>query len=195
MMDLAALYFGQNTEIPTPTKLTIPKDSIERARSFTGPYQDKIKVGVVWSGSATYKGNAFRSFRHTDYLPLTDIDGVQLFSLYKGPYLKEYYADGSDAFMIDAGGSERDFADCAAAMKEMDLIITSDTATAHIAGSLGVQVWTVLHWDAFWVWRHIGDTTGWYPGMRLFRQKVALEWDAVMSDIALALRRFVDGKT
>lgn len=147
-------------------------------------------MGVIWTGSVTYKGNAFRSFSHTDFLPLTQIAGVQLFSLYKGPMLEPYFADGSSAFIVDAGSDESGFADTAATMKAMDLVITSDTATAHIAGSLGVPTWTILHWDPFWVWTHKGDTTGWYPQMRLFRQKTPLDWSGVMADVeeALALK-------
>ncbi|MEJ6396383.1 tetratricopeptide repeat-containing glycosyltransferase family protein [Yoonia sp. 208BN28-4] len=187
MMDLAALHFADSNDVPVPTKLTIPDASRDRARAIIKPYPDVFKIGVIWTGSATYKGNAFRSFSHTDFLPLTDIAGVQLFSLYKGPFLDAFEADGSSAFMVDAGRTETGFADCAAMMEEMDLIITSDTATAHIAGSLGVPTWTVLHWDAFWVWRHEGDTTQWYPGMRLFRQKTPLIWDGVMQEVQDAL--------
>jgi len=194
MMDLALLHFETEQGVPAPTRLRHSQAALARAKDIVRPFPKAFKVGVVWSGSATYKGNAFRSFQHTDYLPLTDLPGVQLFSLYKGPYLKEYYADGSDAFMVDAGGSEQDFADCAATMAQMDLVITSDTATAHIAGSLGVPVWVILHWDAFWVWKHAGETTEWYPGMRLFRQKVPLEWDGVMGEVARALRIVLDGK-
>ncbi len=187
MMDLAALHFSQDTDIPAPVTLTVPEAATARAQAMTAPYADTFKVGVVWTGSVTYKGNAFRSFTHNEFVPLVDIPGVQLFSLYKGPALDAYYADGADAFMLDAGSSENDFADCAAMMQAMDLVITSDTATAHIAGSLGVKVWTVLHWDAFWVWRHHGDGTAWYPGMRLFRQHQPLEWSGVMADVKTAL--------
>ena len=188
MMDLAALHFAKGGAVPAPAPLTVPADSVARARALTAPYRDRFRIGVVWTGSVTYRGNAFRSFSHRDLLPLTDLPGVQLFSLYKGPELTAYHADGSDAFIIDTGSSERDFADTAAMMRACDLVITSDTATAHIAGSLGVPVWVVLHWDAFWVYTHHGTATPWYPGMRLFRQHRPLDWDGVMGDVAAALR-------
>jgi len=107
--------------------------------------------------------------------------------LYKGPSLAAFHADGSDAFLIDTASTDRDFADCAATMAAMDLVITSDTATAHVAGSMGIDVWTVLHWDPFWVWTHAGDTTPWYPAMRLFRQTTPLDWSLVMSKVNMAL--------
>lgn len=189
MMDLAGLHFGQSTDVPAPTRLNVPDDSKKRAAQIVAPYADKLKVGVIWTGSVTYKGNAFRSFSHTDFLPFTDIPGVQLFSLYKGPMLEPYFADGTSGFIVDAGSEERGFADTAATMCAMDLIITSDTATAHIAGSLGVPTWTVLHWDPFWVWTHQGETTPWYPSIRLFRQKTPLDWSSVMAEVRGALEK------
>jgi hypothetical protein len=152
-----------------------------------------FKVGVVWSGSSTYKGNVFRSFTHREFLPMANVPNVQLFSLYKGPFLDAFHKDGSAALIIDAAGTDRDFADCAATMREMDLIITSDTATAHIAGSLGIPVWVMLHWDAFWVYRHTGDTTQWYPSMRLFRQDKPQDWTSVFDAAHAALIEKVGG--
>jgi tetratricopeptide (TPR) repeat protein len=192
IMDLAQQHFALGGTVPSPVSLHVPQESSKRARAMTAPYRDKFRVGVVWSGSTTYKGNTFRSFSHTDMLPLSDVAGVQLFSLYKGPLLADFVADGTSAFIVDASSTDRDFADCAAMMQQMDLIITSDTATAHIAGSLGVPVWTILHWDPFWVWRHAGDATQWYPGMRLFRQKTPLHWDQVMDEVARALSAQVE---
>ncbi|SEW41445.1 Tetratricopeptide repeat-containing protein [Cognatiyoonia koreensis] len=187
MMDMAAVHFARSRDIPPPTQLHIPDDATERAAQITGPYAKSFKVGVVWAGSVTYKGNAFRSFAHRDFLPLVDIPDVQLFSLYKGPLLTPYYEDGSDAFMVDTASTDRDFADCAATMSAMDLVITSDTVSAHMASSLGIETWTVLHWDPFWVYTHAGDTTPWYPGMRLFRQKTPLDWSGVMAEVEAAL--------
>ena len=192
MMDLAIPGL-LNGEIPMPAVLNVPQDSDERAQRITSAYQDQTKVGVVWTGSATYKGNAFRSFSHTDMLPLGDVRDVKLFSLYKGPYLNAFYKDGADTVMIDVGSSDRDFADCAAMMQQMDLVITSDTATAHIAGSLGVPTWVILHWDPFWVWTHAGDDTPWYPSVRLFRQHEPRDWTRVMRDVKKALKRFKRG--
>jgi hypothetical protein len=194
MMDLALLYFQTETQEPPPIHVNVPVDSVARAKNIVHAHQDVFRVGVVWTGSPTYKGNAFRSFHHSDFMPLTDIDNVQLFSLYKGAQLAAYQADGTDAFIIDAASDDRDFADCAATMQQMDLIITSDTATAHLAGSLGVPTWVVLHWDPFWVWRHQGETTGWYPSIKLFRQPAPRDWGGVMSQVRAALVEHVKGQ-
>ena len=189
MMDLPPLHFDRTDTIPAPTTLSIPDDSHARARSITAPHAKKFKVGVVWCGSVTYRGNAFRSFSHTEFHPLLDIPDLQLFSLYKGPELAAYQADGTSAFIIDAASTDRDFADCAATMQEMDLIITSDTATAHVAGSLGLPVWTLLHWDAFWLWQHDGEATPWYPSMRLIRQQDPRDWAGVLTRVRRRLER------
>ena len=181
LMDLCALGFEANDAVPPPIRLTLPDDSVVRARTIVAPHQDQFKVGVVWCGSVTYRGNAFRSFSHREFYALLDIPGLQLFSLYKGPELAPYLADGSSTLIIDTASSDRDFADCAATMQQMDLIITSDTATAHIAGSLGIPVWTLLHWDAFWLWQHDGLLTPWYPSMRLFRQRSPRDWAGVFA--------------
>jgi len=194
MMDLAGVHFAKTSDVPAPVRLNVPSSSVDRAARIVAPYGDVLKVGVVWTGSVTYKGNAFRSFSHTDFLPLTDIDGVQLFSLYKGPMLDPYFADGTSAFIVDAGSDERGFADTAASMQAMDLIITSDTATAHIAGSLGVPTWTILHWDPFWVWTHAGVKTPWYPDMTLFRQKTPLQWSGVMAEVETALCQYLEDR-
>jgi hypothetical protein len=161
----------------------VPEDSRARARRITAPFRDRFRVGVVWCGSVTYRGNAFRSFPHTELHALLDLPGLQMFSLYKGPELAAFQADGTSAFVLDAGGSDRDFADCAAMMEEMDLVVTSDTATAHLAGSLGVPVWTLLHWDAFWLWQIARETTPWYPSMRLIRQERPRDWAGVLARV------------
>lgn len=194
LMDLPKLVYGADEAgvPPAPTVLNVPADSVDRAKRMTAQHRDMFKVGVVWSGSATYKGNTFRSFTHREFLPMANIPNVQLFSLYKGPFLEPYEKDGSAAIMIDTGSTDRDFADCAATMREMDLVITSDTATAHIAGSLGVPVWVLLHWDAFWVYRHHGETTAWYPSMRLFRQPKPQDWAPAFEAVQAALVKEVN---
>jgi len=187
LMDLPVPHFEASPTIPEPTRLTIPEDSRARARGLVAPFADRFRVGIVWSGSATYRANAFRSFSHTAFHALLDVPGVQMFSLYKGPEVAAFKADGTAALIPDIGSSDRDFADCAAMMEEMDLIITSDTATAHIAGSLGRQVWTLLHWDAFWLWTHAGATTPWYPSMTLIRQPRPRDWDSVFAEVRARL--------
>ncbi|MCC7320036.1 MAG: glycosyltransferase family protein [Rubellimicrobium sp.] len=191
LMDLPTLHFAASDTVPPPTRLTIPEDSRTRARAIAAPFDGRFRVGVVWGGSVTYRGNAFRSFSHRLYHRLLDVPGVQLFSHYKGPGLAAYQADGTSAFIVDTASDDRDLADTAAMMEEMDLIITSCTATAHVAGSLGRPVWTLLHWDAFWLWQVARDETPWYPSMRLIRQDRPRYWDGVLARVHADLSALV----
>ena len=183
MMDLPMVHFARAPDVPPPTRLSVPEDSVARARSLTAPFAGHLKVGVVWCGSVTYRGNSFRSFTHRELLPLLDLPRTQLFSLYKGPRLKDLHADGTSAMILDTAASERDFADNAAMMREMDLVVTSCTATAHIAGSLGVETWILLHWDSFWMWGKETDHSPWYPSARLYRQEVPRDWPGVIARV------------
>lgn len=194
LMDLAITYFDQNRKIPAPAQLSVPRDSQERAAAMMAGYREDVRVGVVWTGSTTYRNNLFRSFRHSEFHRFLGIEGLRLFSLYKGPEVAAFQADGSAIPIVDLGSIDRHFGDCAALMLEMDLVITSDTATAHLAGSLGVPVWTLLHWDPFWLWGHSGHRTPWYPSMTLMRQQSPQDWDGVFHRAERRLTEFVASK-
>jgi len=86
------------------------------------------------------------------------------------------------------------FADSAAVMAQMDLVITMDTAIAHIAGSMGIPVWNLLHWDGFWLYGQSGDNTPWYPTMRLIRQPEPRDWDSVFDQIVRDLGPLIAAK-
>lgn len=181
MMDLPR-YLGTTLDtLPAPVGLTIPTDSAERARIITQPFPDRLKVGVLWSGSVTYRANHKRSFSHQRFLQLAQIPGVQLFSLYKGPLTEAFHADGTACLIVDAASSDRDFADSAALIAELDLVVTMDSAIAHVAGAMGARVWNLLHSEAYWLYEPFDDHTPWYPTMRLIRQPASGDWDAVFN--------------
>lgn len=194
LMDLAVAHFDTTEKVPAPAVLSIPPDSRDRASALMAPYQGDVRVGVVWTGSTTYRNNGFRSFQHSRFHRLLGIEGLRLFSLYKGPEVAAFQADGSAIPIVDLGSRDRHFGDCAALMLEMDLVITSDTATAHLAGSLGVPVWTLLHWDPFWLWTHAGNRTPWYPSMTLMRQQSPHDWDGVFHRVKRRLTDLVATK-
>ena len=151
------------------------------------PHAKSFRIGVNWCGSETYRGNFARSMPHEMLLPLADIADVRLLSLHKGRRAEMLHADGSAAFILDVCSEDRDLADCAALMDRLDLIVTTDTVTAHLAGSLGRPCWLLLHSDPFWLWSHSGDDTPWYPSLRIFRQETAGDWDRVMENVFTAL--------
>jgi hypothetical protein len=126
-------------------------------------------------------------------LRLAAIDDVQCYSLYKGPYLDAFNRDGTSGLIVDLASSDRSFADSAAIIAEMDLIVTMDTAIAHIAGALGKPVWNLLHWDGFWLYGKGSTTTPWYPNMRLYRQPKPRNWDAVFDQVVSDLKSLMSG--
>ena len=83
------------------------------------------------------------------------------------------------------------FMDTAALMKNLDLVISCDTATAHLAGGLGVPTWIALALASDWRWQYQGDYTPWYPSVRLFRQQALDDWRPVFAEIAAALRQTI----
>jgi hypothetical protein len=131
---------GLPDNAPPPPRLTIPEDSRVRARTLTAAYDKTFKIGVVWTGSTTYSSNNRRSCEPENFLGLAMVPGVQLFSLYKGAAHEAFLKSGMAELIGDACGADRDFADTAAIIEKMDLMITTDTAVVHIANSLGKPV-------------------------------------------------------
>ena len=181
-------FVGMPGNVPPPLpKLHIPEDSRARAGKITAPHKDRFKIGIVWTGSLTYRANHRRSTSPESFLGLAGVPGVQLFSLYKGDAHKDFVESGMCGLIVDGCGADRDFADSAALIDEMDLMITTDTAVVHVAASLGKPVWNLLTWEGFWLYGS-GETTPWYPSMRLFRQKTSGDWPPVFEEVEAALR-------
>jgi hypothetical protein len=145
----------------------------------------KLRVGIVWSGDPGHANDRRRSMRIDDFAPLSDIEGVAWFGLQKGI---DEDLRGFGSLTIDPLGSEiGDFSDTAAIIMQLDLVITVDTAVAHLAGALGKPVWTLLHFVPDWRWQLERDDSPWYPTMRLFRQPTDGDWAAVIANVALSL--------
>ena len=178
---------------PPLPRLTIPEDSRRRARALTAAHGKTFKIGVVWTGSTTYRANSRRSAGPESFLGLATVPGVQLFSLYKGAAHDAFLNSGMAGLIVDACGADRDFADTAAVIEKMDLMITTDTAVVHIAASLGKPVWNLLSREGYWLYGE-GDTTPWYPSIRLFRQKVQSNWVELFGRVEAALRAHLEDR-
>jgi len=177
---------------PPPPRLTIPSDSRARARALVAPHRDRFRIGVVWTGSVTYRANNRRSTGPESFLGLATVPGVQLFSLYKGEMHEAFLRSGMAGLILDACGEDRDFADTAAIIEQMDLLITTDTAVVHIAGTLGKPVWNLLSREGYWLYG-TGDATAWYPSMRLYRQSAQGDWPELFARVEAELRKRVEG--
>ncbi|MGH8803080.1 MAG: hypothetical protein ACREX6_12400, partial [Casimicrobiaceae bacterium] len=127
--------------------------------------------------------------------PLLALDGVRWFSLQKGPAAAALKDSTSARAIVDAGEALVDYADTAAAIAELDLVVTVDTSVAHLAGALGRAVWVLLPTPADWRWLEGRDDSPWYPTMRLFRQTKAGAWPEVIERVRAALVALRDGST
>lgn len=174
--------------LPPPVELYVPQDSIARGLSFTAGYERALKVGFCWSGSTGYADNYSRSTSLDQFLGLTDIPNTKLFSLYKGPLLTDLFKHPDRENIIDTSSSDRDYADAAGTIAAMDLVVTTDTCVAHLAGSLGKETWMLLHHAPYYYYpKEFGEVTPWYPSMRLFRQEKSGDWDDLFARVRTAL--------
>jgi tetratricopeptide (TPR) repeat protein len=154
-----------------------------------------VRVGVVWRGSPQFENDADRSLPSLDVLaPLGAVPGVCWVSLQKGAEEDEALHPPGNMSLLPLGAQAQDFADMAALVSCLDLVISVDTAVAHLAGALGKPVWLLLpHYMTDWRWLDDRTDSPWYPGvMRLFRQSSAAgSWvsvvDTVREELALLL--------
>lgn len=155
---------------------------LEQALSVAG---GRRKIGIVWAGNPENTNDKARSCPLRHFLALGRVPGVALFSLQKEqPAEDPLSAPG----VTDLGPSLDDFADTAAAVERLDLVITVDTAVAHLAGALGRPVWLALPFVPDWRWLLKRDDSPWYPSVRLFRQPRRGDWDHVFARLGAALR-------
>jgi lipoprotein NlpI len=143
-----------------------------------------VRVGLVWSGSPGHKNDRNRSTKLARLAPLVQAPGVRFFSLQKGDAGAEAKRPPPGMELIDWTEELTDFADTAALIANLDLVITVDTAVAHLAGAMGKQVWTLLPFVADWRWLLEREDSPWYPSMRLFRQPSWGDWDSVINRVA-----------
>ena len=152
-----------------------------------GSPERAFRIGISWQGNPANTRDRWRSVALERFAPLAAILGVKLISLQVGPG-SEQLRQAPD-LAIDIGSELTDLADTAAVLKNLDLVITVDTALAHLAGALGVPVWVALPFAPDWRWLLNREDSPWYPSMRLFRQPRLRDWEDVFARIASALRQ------
>ncbi|MET3906799.1 tetratricopeptide (TPR) repeat protein [Bradyrhizobium sp. S3.3.6] len=160
---------------------------LSRWRAVLGR-ERRLKVGVVWAGNPRHKGDGQRSLSAAAVLPRLVMPGLQLYSLQKEPRAEDgavLAALGDD--VIDLAPALGDFADTAAAVAALDLVIAVDTSVAHLAGALGRPVWMLTPYALDWRWLRDREDSPWYPTMRLFRQRKPREWDDPLMRLTAAL--------
>jgi tetratricopeptide (TPR) repeat protein len=146
----------------------------------------ELRVGLVWAGTAT---DPRRASPLAWFAPLSSIEGIRIFGLQKGPAADLLETEGPPkGMLIDNIGREfEDFRDTAAAIENLDVLVTIDTSVAHLAGALGKPVYLLLPDVPDWRWMLTRDDSPWYPTMRLFRQETAGDWGPPLTRIARRL--------
>ena len=179
------------------TGATIPLPVAPRLED--GPRGDRqgkttLKVGIVWAGNPKHVLDRLRSTRLLEWGGLAKIAGVEFTSLQVGDSAMQIdTGDHGFNFVADCR-TVRDFADTAAVVAGLDLVITVDTAVAHLAGSMGKPVWILLYNVVDWRWGLGTDRTPWYPSARLFRQSSPGDWSAVFAELETSLRDLAVGR-
>ena len=204
MMSLP-LVFGTRVEtIPVPipylhadpAKVALWRERLQQAM-LRHDQRDMLRVGLVWAGGVrSHQLNADRIDRRRSLLlsqlaPLAKVPGVVFFSLQKGAPATQAQTPPEEMALLDWSDELRDFADTAALVECLDLVVTVDTAVAHLAGALGKPVWLLNRFDTCWRWLLEREDSPWYPTMRVFRQIKFGDWPPVIERVKEALAALV----
>jgi hypothetical protein len=161
-----------------------------------------FKIGIAWQGNPENRIDRWRSLPLEQFAPLAELPGIRLISLQKGAGIEQLRALNGRFQIVDFQGGiqgledSRDFLDTAATMSLLDLVVTPETAVAHLAASLGVRTWVALSSVGDWRWLLDEGQCAWYPTAQLFRQSTLGDWDGVFrrmtSSLAHELRARAD---
>ena len=187
LCSLPGLFTPDFASIPNLPYIDTPPDRFEKFATLIPRVSGALKVGIVWSGSVTFGKNHRRAQRLLSFFQACALPGVQLYSLQKGAPVSELTSLPRGGPIIDLGPHLEDFADTAAAVAHLDLVIMTDSAVAHLAGALGKPVWVLLGNNAHWLWLLDRADCPWYPSMRLFRPRAEGEWDHVFDSVSAEL--------
>ncbi len=176
------------------TKDTIAKMpayiEIKERELFLDIDKNMINIGLVWGGSNTNENHINRVLDLKKFMPILNHKKINVFSLQVGEDAKSIKKLGlKDDKLVDLSDKLSDFKTTALVIKQLDLVISSDTSVAHLAGSLGAKTWVMLQFIPDWRWMMHRKNSPWYPSMKLFRQSKKGEWDDVYDEVFKALEK------
>jgi tetratricopeptide (TPR) repeat protein len=152
---------------------------------------ETVRIGITFSGSPDNGHNRWRSLPLAQLAPLTNLEGTTFYSLQKGGAAEQIKQLNPPARLIDLQDELQDFADTAAIIAHLNLVITIDTSVAHLAGAMGKPVWILLHNASDWRWFLNRDDSPWYPTAWLFRQATHGNWQEVIIRVEMELRKLL----
>jgi Flp pilus assembly protein TadD len=192
LMSLPGILETTLETIPTPIPYIHPDPAMAQAWKARLESLHGFKVGIAWQGNPQHRGDRQRSVPLEQFKILSQIEGVKLVSLQRGAGCEQIEKLKNEIDLETFQGVEEE-ADgllrTAAIIKNLDLLITIDTAVAHLAGAMGVPAWVALPLAADWRWLRDREDSPWYPHMRLFRQHRRNDWTSVFEAIALELQK------
>ena len=188
LLSLPGIFGTTLRKLPaTVPYLYAPEMAPETAAAF--PQDDRLKVGLVWAGQLIPRD---RSCALQKILPLLGDPRIATISLQVGERIEDLATYGADTFINNMGPYLRDFAETAAVMEQLDLMITIDTSVAHLAGALGVPTFLLLRYTSDWRWFDRIKTSPWYPSFTLFRQTDKCRWDEPLLELGKSLTSFIE---
>jgi hypothetical protein len=192
LMSLPAVFGTTVETVPWPGAYLGADSNLALEKRWRTPYVrpdtgQSLRVGVCWAGNPRYRADHRRSIELKTLLPLLRVPGITWISLQKGPAAEQLTALPGDVFVWDGSSLDRDLAETAAMISTLDLVVTSDTCIAHLAGAMGKPVWILLPHLADWRWMQQTETTPWYPTARLIRQRAPGDWAGVVQRVVAEL--------
>ena len=152
---------------------------------------NSLRIGLAWGGNPNYPHELWRSIPLEQLAPLTNLEGTTFYSLQLGAPARQVKQLGPRVRLIDLQDEQKDFADTAAIVANLDLVISIDTSVAHLAGAMGKPVWILLNNSPDWRWLLEREDSPWYPTARLFRQSTFGNWQDVVARVERELRELV----
>lgn len=187
LFSLPHLFGTTLTTVPAQVPyLRVDPALLERWRHLTATPSPTRKIGLVWAGNRDHRNDPNRSMALSQLAPLAEVPGVRWFSLQTGSNMTDAPPHGLE--LTNLTSHIADFADSAAFLSNLDLLISVDTAPVHIAGALGLPAWLLLPFAPDWRWLTDREDTVWYPTLRLFRQKRAGDWQGVVQRVVAELQ-------
>jgi hypothetical protein len=194
LLSLPAVFETEVDSVPWPGPYLAaePEPELAQAKVSAIPNtrNESLRVGLAWSGNPRYKADRQRSMALDTLRPLLRLPGIQWISLQKGPAAEQISALPGDVELFDGASRDRDLADAAALIDTLDLVISTDTSIAHLAGAMAKPVWILLPHLADWRWMQEVETTPWYPTARLLRQASAGDWSGPINRAISDLTQF-----
>jgi len=182
-------FFNSNLQtIPAEVPYLFPEASfVQRWRERLAAQPPGLKIGLSWAGSPDHPLDRQRSISLASLAGLAQVGGVQFYSLQKGSAGRQVENPPAGLSIVDWTADLVDFADTAALVSNLDLVISVDSAVAHLTGALGVPVWILVQFVADWRWLLDRSDSPWYPSAKLFRQSVRGDWSQPIAQLAAGL--------